>query len=93
MIFPDLLKDPVDIVDHQLDWTGQVGTGVTIATSEWEVESTDVTLSAEAVEGLVTSVRISGGLEDRAYRVENTVEFSDGSKLRRGFRVLVRRNL
>jgi hypothetical protein len=46
-----LFHDPTDIVDYGIDWSAQLVSGETIATSLWTVMSGTVTLGNSATDG------------------------------------------
>ena len=59
--------------------------GITIATSLWAIHPDDddgtLTLSGDAVQGLITSVLVTGGTDGALYRLVNTVTLSDSRVL------------
>ncbi|GBH30431.1 phage fiber-tail adaptor protein [Sphingobium xenophagum] len=74
------LKDADSSIDHGIDWSAHLA-GQSIAASLWSVapvEAGGLSVEASAIEGLRTSVRVSGGLIGRLYRLTNRVTLSDG---------------
>ncbi|WP_019052636.1 phage fiber-tail adaptor protein [Sphingobium xenophagum] len=74
------LKDADSSIDHGIDWSAHLA-GQSIVASLWSVapvEAGGLSVEASAFEGLRTSVRVSGGLIGRLYRLTNRVTLSDG---------------
>ena len=75
-------------IEHDLTRDADcAGVGVTLTVSAWAVHPDDddgsLTLSAETIAGLVTSVAVAGGTDGANYRLVNTVNVSDGQILER----------
>ena len=88
-MFPDIPKDPFDVIERELDWSGIVPAGSAISASEWSADG-GLTVEDVGTHGLVTKVRIGGGSADLAYRVSNRITLASGLQYVRSFRVLVR---
>lgn len=74
------LKDADSSIDHGIDWSAHLA-GQTILASAWSVEPVEaggLTIEASAFEAVRTSVRVSGGVVGRVYRLTNRVTLSDG---------------
>jgi len=77
-----MCKDPQARVDHGFDWSAYLA-GQNIVASLWIVtpgEAGGVVVEADAHEAQRTSVRLSGGMVGRLYRVTNRVTLSDGQE-------------
>jgi hypothetical protein len=74
------LKDAESRIDHGVDWSTYLA-GQSIVASLWNVEPVEaggLVVEASAFEAARTSVRVSGGMVGRLYRLTNRVTLSDG---------------
>lgn len=74
------LKDADSRIDHSVDWAAYLA-GQSIIASAWSVapvEAGGLVVEASAFEAARTSVRVSGGVVGRLYRLTNRVTLSDG---------------
>lgn len=69
-------KDPNEVLDYQIDWTDRLVTGETITTSDFILESGNVTLGTETYSGAVTTVWISGGTHGSTSVITNRITTS-----------------
>jgi len=77
--FPD--KDPDEVLDYQLDWTGALDDGDTIATSAWTiVTAPDVVLEidSDTSSSSTTTVWLSGGTLGERYALRNRITTTGG---------------
>lgn len=80
-------KDAVDVRDYTFDWSSILGDD-TISSSDW-VADTGLTIDSDTNTTTSTTVWISGGTTNQAYRVYNTVVTTDGRTYKRFMIVLV----
>jgi hypothetical protein len=65
-------KDPQDVIDYSFDWTAVVGTTL-LTGSSWNELSGAISFIAPSFAGPVTTVFVSGGLQDTSYIITNTI--------------------
>jgi hypothetical protein len=82
-------KTPTEVKDYGVNWAPYLGTGVTIATSDWEVPA-GITEDSSDIDALATVVRLSGGTAGTDYTLTNTIVTSAGETLVRAIEVRVR---
>lgn len=74
-------KDPDERLDYTIDWTdwfGAIdGAGDSISTSEWTVPS-GLTKHTDDIDGLKTTVWLSGGTANESYSVLNHIVTAAG---------------
>lgn len=80
-------KDPDEAKFYFMDWDGWLNESATISTSVW---ATTLTKASDAINALVTRVKLSGGTHGTDYVVQNTITTSDGETLERSGLVRVR---
>lgn len=69
-----LTKNPADVASYGIDWSADLGTGETIATSAWSlVTSAGVTLGADTHDGASSSVKVSGGTNGLTAQLRNSI--------------------
>lgn len=72
-------KDPEEVLDYSIDWSGILASGEIIDTSTWAIDSTQSTPTLEIDEGLTSNddtsatVWVSGGTHRIVYALINTV--------------------
>lgn len=74
------VKDPQARVDHAIDWSAYLAEQSLVA-SLWTVtpqEAGGLLVETQAFEAQRSSVRLSGGVVGRVYRLTNRVTLSDG---------------
>lgn len=81
--------------DYGVDWSLWLAADVTIDTSTWEVGSStgspgDMTLAVTDIEGQVTLVRVTDGVEGEDYILYNKIETSVGELLQQAIKVRVK---
>lgn len=74
MVWPD--KDPDEILDYQVDWTGRLD-GDTIATSTW-ILPTGITQNSVDQSTTHTTIWLSGGVDGKTYEVTNRITTAGG---------------
>ena len=86
-------KAPGESKLYSMDWSDELDAGDTVATSTWELSSTEITNDADAVVTgrLETSIMIGGGVEGQEYYCTNIITTTvSGETLRRTGRLKVR---
>lgn len=86
------IKDPEAILTYAIDWSATLsalGTGVTIADSEWSVPD-GLTMEDEAHSVTSASIKLSGGTVNTSNTVYNKITTSAGDVDRRAIQVLIR---
>lgn len=73
--WPD--KDPDDVLDYQVDWSGRLPTGDTISTSTWIVPA-GLTKDSDSTSTKTTTIWLSGGTAGSTYSVTNRVVTTGG---------------
>jgi hypothetical protein len=76
------LKDPGGALDYSADWAALLAPGVTLVASGWAVapdEAGGLVAGAATHTATTATVRLSGGIAGRSYRVVNRVTLSDGN--------------
>jgi len=71
------IKDPNAEDDYKWDWSAWLG-GDTIATSEFLLDTTDMTVKSKSIDGNSTIVRLAGGVNRKRYLVTNRVTTASG---------------
>ncbi len=80
-------KNPVDVIDLEIDWDGWLDTDV-IASSSWD--GGGLTLGTTAIVGTTCIAKISGGTSGSNYFVRNTITTQEGRADARSILILVR---
>ena len=70
-------KDPVEVLDYQLDWSARLS-GDTITTSNWTVSPTGVTLADDTYTDTASTVWLSGGALGDSYKLRNVITTAAG---------------
>ena len=70
-------KSPDATLDYRQDWSDWLGTGDTIVTSGWTVE-TGITIDSEANSSTAATCVLSGGTLGKTYKIENTITTANG---------------
>jgi hypothetical protein len=88
---PVISKTPGERRIVEIDWSAQLPEAVVISGSTWAVTG-DVTMSltAQAIAGVVTRVRVDGGTIDAVAQITNLVELSNGERIESCITVYVR---
>ena len=76
-----LLKDPDAVLDYLVDWGAEYLGVDQLANSEWSVlpdEPGGVTVVPGEFDGRSATVKASGGIPGRVYRIVNRVELMSG---------------
>lgn len=76
-----LLKDPGAVLDYIVDWGAEYLTGDLLAESAWSVVPTEpggVGIESSDFDATTSSVKASGGVAGRLYRLVNTVLLQSG---------------
>jgi hypothetical protein len=82
-------KDPAEILDYGRDWTPELTADgeASISTSAWSVSSpaglTIATSPAPSINGLITTLWVSGGTNGTKYSLVNTIVTPAGRKYER----------
>lgn len=77
MSFVATPKDPAAKEVYTIDWTQILAPGDTISTSTWTPQS-PLVQSGAAINGLKTSVYISGGVSGTTYSLVNQITTANG---------------
>ena len=78
MTFFSRAKSPGASVGHSIDWSNDLGSGVTISSSTWTVTSGSGSIASSGISGSTTTVQVAGGGRIKPIVVRNTVQASDG---------------
>lgn len=70
-------KAPGEVLEYTHNWAVELGSGETISTSTWSVE-TGLTRDSVSNTGTTATVWLSGGTGGVEYECENTIETSAG---------------
>lgn len=70
-------KDPDDVKDYQLDWSGRLSDLENISSSEWLVPE-GVTMESDSFQDRRSTIWLSGGTAGERYRLTNRVRTSEG---------------
>lgn len=81
-------KDPDEVLDYGVDWTAWMAAGDTIDTSTW-VKAGSAVIDSTAVDGLVTSVWLSGGMTGEFVRLTNRIVTTDGRTAERSLMIVI----
>ncbi len=85
-------KDVDAVLDYGFDWDDDtdpwLGTGETLSTSTWTVES-GITKDSDSKTDTITTIWLSGGTEGERYTISNRIVTSDGRTDERSFIVSV----
>ena len=65
-------KDPQDVIDYSFDWTAVVGTTL-LTGSSWNEVTNTIAFINPSFAGPVTTVFVSGGVQDTSYIITNTI--------------------
>jgi hypothetical protein len=84
-------KDPNDVRDFTIDWSGALVGSDTITTSTWSAES-GVTVVTSTKTNTTTTVWLSGGTDGEGYSVTNRIVTVGGRTLDQSLYVIVREN-
>lgn len=62
-------------VDYDLDWSGRLGAGDSIVTSNWVVigNPSSITINSQSFQGSLSKVFLSGGTSGQTYTFQNTI--------------------
>jgi len=82
---PEYEKDPSDTIDYPLSWH-QLGTD-TIVTSVWTTDG--LSIVSDTVDGLTTTVFVSGGTAGAVHSVTNQIVTGMGRTLERTIYIAV----
>ena len=74
-------KDPDEILDYAIDWTGRLGSD-TIATSSWTVPD-GITQVSASISGAICTIWLSGGTLDQSYSILNRITTDGGRTMDR----------
>lgn len=68
-------KAPGETKLYTMDWSAELASGDTVATTAWALSSTEITNVVDAIVSgsLKTSIKVSGGVEGREYYLTNTI--------------------
>lgn len=69
-------KDPQETLDYSVDWTNELASGETIASSNWAVSPSGPTLSGAGTSGARAFVYMAGGTAGTEYLLTNTITTS-----------------
>ena len=73
-------KDPDEVLDYSIDWSGRIGTDDTILTAAWTVPA-GITNHAESHTDSVTTLWLAGGTLGAAYSILNRIVTAGGRTL------------
>ncbi len=87
----DIAKDNNAAKTYGFDWAARLGSGISIASSVWEVDGPDaaLTLAYPSYNGTNATVKMTGGTPFKTYIVTNRVTATDGTVDDFSFRVVV----
>ncbi len=81
-------KDPNEVLDYALNWTGRL-TGDTIATSVWTVPA-GITSNSETVSDKQTVIWLSGGSNGTWYELLNRITTAGGRTMDQTVKIFVK---
>jgi hypothetical protein len=87
-----VLKDPDAVLDYMVDWGAEYLGVDQLSNSEWSVEPDEpggITVVPGEFDGRSASVKTSGGVPGRVYRIVNRVELISGKTDSRSITVRV----
>lgn len=73
-------KDPQEVLDYTLDYSGRIPAGDTIVQSSWSVPS-GLTAGTTNHANRQTTIWLSGGTDGQGYEITNTVTTAQGRVL------------
>jgi len=73
---------------YTIQWASDLGTGVTISTSTWSTEDSNLTIASEANTTTQTSARLSSTSKG-TYTAVNKITTSDGDTFERILRLII----
>jgi hypothetical protein len=76
-----LLKDPDAVLDYEIDWGAEYLKGDLIAESSWLVdpdETGGVTIAGSDFDATTSTVKATGGVTGKIYRLVNRVTLQSG---------------
>lgn len=76
MKFPD--KDPAAHKDYGLDWSELLIDSETISNATWTVDDTALIIGVTAINGSISAVWLSGGVDGATYTLVNRITTSRG---------------
>lgn len=82
-------KDPLAILDYEMDWSDWLADGVALTSASVTADSADLAVSNTNVEGEVVRWRLSAGVAGQTYKVAVQVETDNGQVDRRSINVKV----
>jgi hypothetical protein len=77
------LKDPGDVKDISIDFTGPLATGDTLTGSATITPDTGITVDSDAVATPLVTIRLSGGTAGERYDVNCEISTTDGETFNR----------
>lgn len=81
-------KDPDEVLDYQLDWSGRLGSD-TIATSSWTVPA-GITKNSDTNTATVTTIWLSSGTLNSSYELQNRVTTTGGRTMDQTVRIRIK---
>lgn len=83
-------KTPEELINFSFNWNAEIGNDL-IASSVWELESTDISTMLSAIDATTTiaTILISGGVANNVYNVTNKITTQSGLQLDATFRLFV----
>jgi hypothetical protein len=76
-----LLKDPDAVLDYAVDWGAEYLDGDALTASDWSVEPEEpggVTIAGTSLDTAIATVKASGGIAGKLYRLVNAVVLQSG---------------
>lgn len=70
-------KDPQDIIDYRIDWSGWLRDGDTIIASEWTVPD-GIVSEQDSFNTTSTTIWLSGGSAGQSYSLTNHITTTQG---------------
>jgi hypothetical protein len=81
-------KDPDEVLDYQLDWSGRLGSD-TIASSSWTVPA-GITKNSDTTTATVTTIWLSSGTLNSSYDLQNRVTTTGGRTMDQTVRIRIK---
>jgi hypothetical protein len=81
-------KDPDEVLDYQLDWSGRLGSD-TIASSSWTVPA-GITKNSDTNTTTVTTIWLSSGTLNSSYDLQNRVTTTGGRTMDQTVRIRIK---
>jgi hypothetical protein len=80
------VKDPNEVLDYTVSWTGRLESGETISESTWVVD-TGITQDSGSADTTAATIWLSGGTAGALYSIVNRITTSSARVYEQAFRI------